>query len=138
MKKHGYFALDESLRWNAYRQVINGENLVIDKVEVGDRVGLTADEIQKLSSGADLFLQRFLPKSRHSPNRYVLIADELDEKFTDQADEDYRAMKEELARVVDIVSSYGGRVLQGLEDVKLFAVEIDEKLPPLEDTKKAS
>ena len=41
-------------------------------------------------------------------------------------------MKEELGRVVDIVSSYGGRVLQGLEDVKLFAVEIDEKLPPLE------
>ena len=42
-----------------YRQVINGENLVIDKVEVGDRIGLTADEIQKLSSGANLFFRGF-------------------------------------------------------------------------------
>jgi hypothetical protein len=139
MKKYPYVSLNGQPLWNAFRQVLNGENIVIDKVEVRDQVGLTADEIQKLASGADRFLERFLGVTcSPAPNRYILIADELDEKFTDQADEDYEVMREELGRVIRIVNSRGGQVLQRMDDVKSFAAEIDKKLPPPEDLKQAS
>ena len=60
MRKHPYLTLPGDKRWNAYRQLLNGENIVIDKVEVRNDVGLTADEIQKLASGVEPFLDRFL------------------------------------------------------------------------------
>jgi hypothetical protein len=137
MKKHPYIELSDTKRWNAYRQVVNGENIVVDKVEVANIVGQTADEIQKLSSGVDAFLERFLQGGRRPiPPRYVLIADDLMEKFTDQSDEDYRAMKEELDRVLDLVSHRGGRVIRKSEEVQEFAEEVDRKLPSLVESQK--
>ena len=139
MKKHPYIALPgERQRWNAFRQVVNGQDIVVDKVEVSNFVGLTADEIQKLSSGVDRFLERFLhaPNPPHPP-RYILIADELREKFTEQTDEDYQAMKDELQGVLDVVRSQGGEILRDPRDVQILAEEIDRKLPTLADLQKA-
>jgi hypothetical protein len=139
MKKHPYVSLPgEKQRWNAYRQVVNGQDIVVDKVEVNSVVGLTADEIQKLSSGVGRFLERFLHASHPViPPRYVLIADELREKFTDQTDEDYQAMKDELQGVLDVVRSQGGEILRDPREVQEFAEEVDKKLPTLEELQKA-
>ena len=136
MKKHPYLSMDGNRRWNAFRQVINGENIVIDKVEVGNLVGLTADEIQKLSSGGEEFLTWFLSDRPQSlPPRYFLIADELREKFTDQTDEDFQAMKEEYAKVLMAVNKRGGKILRKREDIVDFALELDQKMPQLEELK---
>jgi hypothetical protein len=139
MKKHPYIALPGMNRWNAYRQVLNGENIVIDKVEIGHLVGLTADEIQKLSSGVSQFLDHFLDANCSSmPRRYVLIADQLEQKFTDQSDDDFHAMTEELQKVVEEVKRRGGGVLRDPNQVSSFADEVDRKLPILEELQKAS
>ena len=135
MKKHPYLTLPGDKRWNAYRQLLNGENIVIDKIEVRNEVGLTADEIQKLASGVESFLERFL-KGSTQPTRYYLLADDLTEKFTDQPDSDFAAMKEELEHVVHTVEDRGGVVLRRAEEVVEFANQIDQKLPPVNDSGK--
>lgn len=138
MKKHPYLTIGGHRRWNAFRQALNGDNVVIDKVEVGNSVGLTADEIQKLSSGVENFLNNFLQhSSRNVLPRYYLIADRLSEKFTDQSDDDFQVMQEELKRVEEMVRQQGGVVLREPEEVQNFAAEIDRKLPPLEDASKS-
>ena len=135
MKKHPYLTLPGDKRWNAYRQLLNGENIVIDKIEVRNEVGLTADEIQKLASGVESFLERFLT-GQQQPTRYYLLADDLKEKFTDQPDSDYQAMKDELEHVVHAVEDRGGIVLRRAEDVVEFTQQIDQKLPPVNDSGK--
>ena len=137
MKKHPYIPLPGTKYWNAYRQVVNGENIVVDKVEVGNYVGLTADEIQKLSTGVEQFLDRFLNESNPTPpRRYVLIADPIQEKFTDQSEQDYKVMQDELREVVQKVERQGGKVLRDPEKVSSFAEEMDRKLPALEELQK--
>ena len=134
MKEHPYVPHSGDKRWNAYRQLLNGENIVIDKVEVGKQVGLTADEIQKLASGVEPFLARFLKStSSEMPTCYYLLADEITEKFTDQTDDDFHAMQVELEHVVQAVRNGGGVVLQSVEAVESLTRMIDEKLPPLVD-----
>ena len=138
MKRHPYISLPKVGRpWNAYRQVVNEQNIVVDKVEVGNSVGLTADEIQKLSSGVDRFLSQFLHETQPaSPPRYVLIADQLREKFSDQTDEDFETMQDEFQRVLRAVQDQGGDILQDADKVKEFAEEVDRKLPTLEELQK--
>ncbi|MDR3620949.1 MAG: DUF3037 domain-containing protein [Paludisphaera borealis] len=137
MKKHPYIEFSDAKRWNAYRQVLNGENLVIDKIEVANTVGQTADEIQKLSSGVGAFLDRFLNESYSSvPPRYFLIADELEDKFTEQTDEDYEAMKAERETVLQLVTGHGGRIISKPEEVQGLAEDIDRKLPTIEECQK--
>lgn len=139
MRKHPYITLPgERQRWNAFRQVVNGQDIVVDKVEVSNSVGLTADEIQKLSSGVGRFLEGFLRACNPAhPPRYVLIADQLREKFTEQTDEDYQAMKDELQGVLDVVHRHGGEILRAPDEVRDFAEEVDRKLPKLEELQKA-
>jgi hypothetical protein len=66
----------------------------------------------------------------------LLTGNDLMEKFTDQTDEDYRAMKEELDRVLDLVRHRGGRVIREPEEVQGFAEEVDRKLPSLVESQK--
>ncbi|MCA9128600.1 MAG: DUF3037 domain-containing protein [Planctomycetales bacterium] len=137
MKKHPYIAIPSdsgNRHWNAFRQVLNGQDLVIDKIEVGNSVGLTADEIQKLSSGAGSFLAAFLtsPSPTGRPPRYCLIADQLAAKFSEQTDEDYLIMQEELQNIKETVRVKGGEVLDQPNDVIAFAEDIDRHLPELE------
>ena len=137
MRKHPYLTLPGDKRWNAYRQLLNGENIVIDKVEIRNDVGLTADEIQKLASGVEPFLDRFLESTTPAiPTRYYLLADDLKEKFTDQTDDDYHAMKEELDCVIKTVESRGGSVLRRAEEVVDLTNLIDSKLPQMVDAGK--
>ncbi len=136
MRKHPYLTHPGDKRWNAYRQLLNGENIVIDKVEVQNNVGLTADEIQKLASGVESFLDRFLVSSTPAIPKYYLLADDLKEKFTDQSDGDYNAMKDELDCVIKTVESRGGLVLRRAEEVVDLANLIDNKLPQMADAGK--
>ena len=131
LNRHPYVMLPGEKRWNAYRQLLNGENIVIDKVEVGNAVGLTADEIQKLSSGVETFLDRFLLQSQGAmATKYYLIADSLNEKFTDQTDDNFQAMKDEYEHVVQTVRTRSNCVvLQHPDEVADFANCVDQKLP---------
>ncbi len=135
MKKHPYIAVPGNKHWNAFRQVLNGQDIVIDKIEVGNFVGLTADEIQKLSSGAENFLASFLKSKSDAgrPTRYCLIADQLVTKFTEQADEDFAIMQEELENVKAFVKRLGGEVLDQPSDILGFTEDIDRRLPKLEE-----
>ncbi len=142
MKKHPYISISgrsELRHWNAFRQVSNGQDIVIDKIEVGNKVGLTADEIQKLSSGAELFVKSFLRESSKTgrSRRYCLITDQLVTKFTEQDQEDYEIMNEELSNIKKTVASLGGEVLDKPSDVEDFAEELDEHLPSVQDVLEA-
>lgn len=80
------------------------------------------------------FLKAFLDTQRQTPpQRYCLIADELSDKFSDQADEDFQAMREEYDRVLMIVADYGGTLFRKKEEVVTFASDLDKKLPSLEE-----
>jgi hypothetical protein len=131
VKKRPYLMLPGKGHWNAFRQVKDED--VIDKIEVGNILGLTADEIQKMA-GVDPFISEFLKKDRNSsaPRRYWLIADRLIERFTDQTDEDFKIMSEELERVVETVQKRGGKVLRDAGEVQKFVEEIDIRLPPID------
>ena len=134
MKKHPYISIygrSELKHWNAFRQVSNGQDIVIDKIEVGNSVGLTADEIQKLSSGAEVFVSSYFrqPSNTGGSRRYCLITDQLVVKFTEQTEEDYEIMREELAKIKETVKKLGGEVLDKASDVKAFAEELDLHLP---------
>lgn len=139
MKKHSYIPLPDNSRWNAYRQVLNGQNIVVDKVEVGNFVGLTADEIAKLSGGVNRFLGSFMQKQASGvSSRYVLIADTLKEPFSDQTKDNFDAMRDELNKVIIAVRDYGGEVLTEEPAVLSFTQELDKKLPPLDAVKKTA
>ena len=138
MKKHPYIFVggdSGSKHWNAYRQVLNGQDIVIDKIEVGNQVGLTADEIQKLSSGAEHFLERFLRDNSRSgrPPRYCLIADQLVTKFSEQSDGDFAIMLEELEKTKATVRELGGEVLDHPDNIISFTEDLDGRLPQLEE-----
>jgi hypothetical protein len=143
MKKHPYIAIPGvpgNKHWNAFRQVLNGQDIAIDKIEVGNSVGLTADEIQKLSSGVGSFLTAFL-KSRPTdgrPKRYCLIADQLDTKFSEQTEEDYGIMQEELDGIKRLVKTLGGEVLDQPNEIVGFTDEIDRRLPKLDELNQVS
>ena len=135
LKRYPYVPLNAQRRWSAYRQLQNGENIVIDKVEVGNQMGLTADEIQKLAGIGD-FLSDFLGSApADAPRRrYVLLADQLNEKFTDQSDDNFGFMREEYDRAIETVKQSGGELLRKPEDVAEFAEEVDKKLPQTAST----
>jgi len=134
MRRHSYVSWDTTKHWNAYREIRNGENIVIDKIEVDTQIGKTADEIQKLSSGVGSFIGDFLRKQGNSsPSpRYLLLADPLEQKFTDQTPDDFNVMLEEYGKVINLVKSRGGEVVQDHGEVQSVAGELNKKLPPHE------
>jgi len=84
-------------------------------------------------------LDRFLESSKPAiPTRYYLLADDLKEKFTDQSDGDFNAMKDELEHVIQTVENRGGLVLRTAEEVVALAQQIDQKLPHIADIGKCS
>jgi hypothetical protein len=133
MKKHPYIPSVGGQYWNAFRQVLNGQEIVIDKIEVGNSVGLTADEIQKIASGSEHFVKTFLGSRGDAGRlrRYCLIADKLTGRFSDQTDDDFDIMQEQLETAKDVVKRSGGEVLSTTDDITGFAEELDRKLPGL-------
>lgn len=82
-------------------------------------------------------MDRFFDQSEQTIHaRYYLLADDLNEKFTDQTDEDFQAMKDEMTHVIQTVESRGGLVLRGDDEVVKFADQIDQKLPQMADAGK--
>lgn len=131
MRKHAHVAIGSKKLWMAYRQVNNGELIAIDKVEVNSRIGSTANEIERLPRIRQ-DLQEFLnPGSSAQPTRFVLIADYLTKPFSEQSDEEFQAMSNDLEQQVDRLGNAGAEIVRTVENVELLARDIDAKLPPL-------
>lgn len=131
MKRHVHLEVDKERFWIAYRQVRNGELIAIDKIEVNTQIGATANEIERLPRILQQ-LPTFLEGAKAGPSRrFVLLADELKQPFTEQAQAEFEAMQEDLEGVVEKVTKEGGRVLRSVRSAEELADEIDRILPPL-------
>jgi hypothetical protein len=130
MKKYAHVEIDANRHWAAYRQALNGQFIAVDKVEVGREQGRTADELEKIIRVIGL-LDGFLNNQIHGkPTRYVLLADELKEPFSDQGADEFKAMQADLDSAVDAVTKAGGQVLRTADQAESFAEELNEKLAP--------
>ena len=109
----------------AYRQVVNGETIAVDKVEVGNRIGATSYEIERLPLIADK-----LPKFVGAKRTHYLLVDQLEQPFTDQPNDEFEAMRDDLERCVKRIEKAGGTVIRELNDVATFADRLNACLPP--------
>lgn len=130
LKKHAHVRVGTGRLWMAYRQLLNGDALAFDKVEVANRLGQTSYEIERLPRIAGM-LPRFInEKVNGKPTRYLLIADELVEPFTDQSPIEFRDMRDDLEEAVAQIEECGGEIIRRPSDAEAFAEEIDGKLIP--------
>jgi len=129
MRRYEHIVVNGSRLWMAYRQVLNGEILAFDKVEVESMIGRTASEIQCLPLIADR-LPDFLTKHVDGrPTRYVLMADELAQPFTGQPNQEFDAMKDDLDQSVEKIRKLGVQIIRSANEAEQFANEIDATLP---------
>jgi hypothetical protein len=129
MKRHQHVTLGQRRLWMPYRQVENGRHLAVDKIEVHNQIGSTANEIERIPH-----ILAVLPEFLHTKRKqavYVLLADELGHPFSDQSDEEFRAMRDDLERAVSDIQKAGARVLRSAAQVEELADEVDEMLPAL-------
>jgi hypothetical protein len=119
----------QSQSWMAYRQVLNGEYIAIDKVEVARELGRTATEIDKLMLVKSLLQQFIENKIVGKSTRYVLLADEMPEPFAEQSADEFQAMRNDLDSTADHIRKLGGQVLRSSAESEHFANELDQKLP---------
>lgn len=129
MKQYAHVSIPQGKLWMAYRQIDNGELIAIDKVEVNNRIGDTAIEIERIPRILE-DLPKFL-KSGHGtkPTRFILLADELDHPFSNQSFDEFAAMRSDLDGAIEKVRNSGGHVLRTPEEAETLATEIDERLP---------
>lgn len=125
MKKHAHVHVNDNPLWMAYRQVVNGETIALDKVEVRNQIGMTSLEIQILPLIADN-----LPKFASEERKHYLLVDELEQPFTDQTVAEFEAMRDDLERCVGLVERAGGTVIREVTDVETLANRLDSSLPP--------
>ncbi len=131
MKRHSHLELADKRRWMPYRHVLNGEALAIDRVEVSNQIGQTANEIQALATPRRL-LKDFLNQSienRHT--QYVLLADQLETRFSDQSQGEFLLMQDDLERAIDEVRTAGGKVIRDANAAAELANELNRHLPPV-------
>jgi hypothetical protein len=123
-------ASDDAKLWTAYRQVINGEVIVMDKVEIGREIGGTSNEIDKLPTIAR-HLQSLLESDIGGKRaQYYLLADEFTEPFRGQPEEEFALMKADLAERIEEIRSLGGEIIRSPSEAAALAEELDQKLPP--------
>ena len=125
IKRHEHVLVNHDRLWMAYRQVVNGEIIAVDKVEVGNQIGATSNEIQILPLIADN-----LPKFVSEKRTHFLLVDQLEEPFTEQSDDGFEAMRDDLERCVGLVERAGGTVIREVNAVESFADRLDACLPP--------
>ena len=131
MKRHSHVIVENHRLWMAYRQINNGEDVALDKVEVARELGSTSNEIERLPLIAAK-LGAFLRSKRNGKERhYYLLIDQLSERFTGQSQEDFDLMRKDLDEQVKAISDGGGRVLQSPAEVADLVQLLDGKLPPL-------
>lgn len=132
MKKYAPVPLDAQHRWTAYRQVLNGKFIAVDKVEVRRELGWTATEIDKLTRVCEN-LEAFLSsRLEGKATRYVLLADELIEPFSGQSSDDFKLMQADLREARHRVLKACGDVLSSPEEATEFARDLDKHLPSAE------
>lgn len=131
MKRHTHVVVNDQPLWMAYRQVANGQIIAIDKVEVDREIGATANEIERLPHILEL-LPKFFGAGRKLPTRYFLLADVLQQPFTDQPEAEFAAMRDELETAVEQVKKAGGEVLRTVPETESLAAQLDQVLPLLE------
>ena len=129
MRRHVHVFVDNQRLWMAYRQVVNGEAIALDKVEVASQIGQTSNEIERLPRiGA--MLPHFVDKKIDGKStRYFLLADEMSQPFTDQSPVEFQAMRDDLENAVALIQKNGGRIIRSAKDAEEFACELDQKLP---------
>ena len=125
MKRHAHVLVNNDRLWMAYRQVVNGETIALDKVEVGNQIGATSYEIERLPLIADK-----LPSFVGEKRTHFLLVDHLEQPFTDQPDDEFEAMRDDLERCVDRVEKAGGTVIREVNGVETFADRLHDCLPP--------
>lgn len=130
MKRHAHVMIGDRPLWMAYRQVINGEVIAFDKIEVATRIGQTANEIERIPTVAQQLPEFIDKRVSGKPCRYVLLADELQRPFSPQSPQDFQAMKADLANAIGMIVSKGGKVITTKQDAQNFCDELDQKLPP--------
>ncbi len=129
MRRLAHVMIDGARLWIAYRQVLNGEILAYDKVEVASSSGYTANEIERLPTILG-HLPSFLGKKVNGKaTRYVLVADELSQPFTGQPEEEFKMWKADLEQSVEKIRERGGDIIRSAPEAERFADEIDAKLP---------
>ena len=129
MLRYSHVMVDAKSLWTAYRQVVNGEVLAFDKVEVANFIGYTSNEIERLPRVAERLETFLTAPASTKPRRYALLADQFVQPFPDQTDGEFKAMRDDLEQAVELITKRGGTVLRSREDVERFADEIDAKLP---------
>ncbi len=136
LSKHPYIRLGSTIpSWNAFRATpdLAETRIVVDKIEIGNQVGLAASEIQMLYSGVEQFLQHYL-NAKNSSRSYYLIADPLISPFNDQPPDDFSLMQEQYGIVLERVRKLGGHVLQKQSEAATLGKKIDETLPASESS----
>ncbi len=129
MKRHAHVMVNGGKLWMAYRQALNGEMIVFDKVEAANHIGATSYEIERLPRIKD-FLPRFLnARVAGKATRYLLLADQLLTPFTDQSADEFKAMQDDLEVAVEEIAKLGCKVIRTTPDAEAFAEELNERLP---------
>lgn len=130
MKRHEHVVRGGDRLWMAYRQVENGCLLAIDKVEVNERMGATANEIERLPTVESKLHSFLCPGKGEKPTRYVLLVDELSKPFGSQPPAEFEAMREDLNSAVESLTSKGAEIVRTLDSTVELADEIDAMLSP--------
>lgn len=125
MKKYAPISVNHDRLWRAYRQVVNGEIIALDKVEVGNRIGETSTEIERLPLIAEK-----LPSFVGEKRTHFLLVDQLEQRFTGQTVDEFEAMRDDLESCVERIEKAGGKVIRELSDVDTFADRLDACLRP--------
>lgn len=130
MKRHAHVKVDGKRLWMAYRQVLDGELIAFDKVEVANNIGQTSYEIERLPRIAHLLPDFIRGRAAGKATRYLLLADQLVEPFTGQPEDEFEAMRDDLEQAVEEVKKQGCTIIRITKEAEEFANELDERLPP--------
>ena len=129
MKRHAHVELPDNRRWMPYRHLLNDSVLAIDKIEVSNQIGQTANEIQGLTAPLSLLKDFLKDGVAGQPTEYYLLADTLESRFTDQSEKEFGLMRDDLERAVDGVREAGGSVIRSAPDACSLAERLDHRLP---------
>ncbi|TWT44149.1 hypothetical protein RAS1_05570 [Phycisphaerae bacterium RAS1] len=130
LRKHTHVVINENRLWIAYRQVLDGELLAIDKVEVANQIGHTANEIERLPKVIQRLPEFLRAKVDGKATRYVLLADQFASAFSDQTPSEFDLMREDLESAIKEFNTYDIEVIRTTTAAENLASEIDKKLEP--------
>lgn len=118
----------ERIHRRPYRQVANGRYIAMDKIEVNRELSRTAEELNALAD-IKTFLARFLEiEIQALPTRYILLADDMNQPFREQAEDDFLSMRDDIERTVAAVLEAGGEVIRDAERSEELAKELNRVL----------